>query len=246
MPLPVAAPLPTTRELAARAILSTSALVSQVPVHPAVSVTQPQQKEEPLPVTQLKAIFARSETGQKILQRPNRCMFSKPSPEATDAYDLEVVKAIRNNEIEKLRALQRNGKSLDACNRFGESLIHMACRRSDLGMVKFLVEEAGVRVDVRDDFGRLPLHDACWTTLPNFEVMDVLIKASSPALLLSEDVRGHTPYHYARREHWTDWVQFLNDRDQLISQRLLFSSHNEMRLKTYCHVNFHTLQRYFL
>ena len=194
---------------------------------------------EPSPVTHLRNVFAQSPMGKNLLlllqqqQRQNNnnnnihrssssysSIITKPKPEAIEAYDLEVVKAIRNSDIAKLRELHGKGKSLDACNRFGESLIHMACRRSDLPLVTFLVEECKVNVSVRDDFGRCILHDACWTTVPNFGVMDVLIRNVSPEMLLAPDVRGHTPFHYARKEHWNQWVQFLTERQDVMLRRL--------------------------
>lgn len=96
----------------------------------------------------------------------------------------------------------------------------MACRKGDVDMVKFLINEAQVQVNVHDDFGRTPFHDALWTQTPNFAIMDVLLESISPLLLLMHDVRCHTPFHYARREHWNEWVVFLKDRSRLIGERL--------------------------
>ncbi len=96
----------------------------------------------------------------------------------------------------------------------------MACRRGCLEVVDFLVYEAQVKLDVRDDFERTPLHHALWTTMPNFGVTDALLKQIPPEMLLNEDVRGHTPFHYARKEHWNDWVFFLQARNNFLLQRL--------------------------
>lgn len=161
-----------------------------------------------------------TESGKQIVSHPPRYSFQKPSEEATDAYDMAAVKAIRASDVSKLRALLEEGKTFNACNRFGESLIHMACRRGDVDVVKFLIYDAHVSVDVRDDFGRTPLHDACWTATPNFDVMEVLLKCAPPELLLAEDVRGHSPFHYARREHWDQWVKFLSSKSQLLLKQL--------------------------
>jgi ankyrin repeat protein len=98
--------------------------------------------------------------------------------------------------------------------------LHLACRRGDVSVVRFLIDEAKVRVNVQDDYGRTPFHDAMWTCRPVFEVMDVLLRASSPEMLLYEDVRGHTPFHYARREHYEDWLRFVNERKEVILKRL--------------------------
>lgn len=119
-------------------------------------------------------------------------------------------------------------------------------------LVRFLLEEIGVRINVKDDYGRYvcwcdadavvgrlvlrwihhshntsplslinrtPLHDACWTPTPNFEIMDVIIKATDVSMLLAPDIRGHTPFDYARREHWAAWVKFFSDRKDMLLQQ---------------------------
>jgi len=135
--------------------------------------------------------------------------FSKPGQPEMEAYDNDVISAIRNRDIETLRQMKKNGRSLNACNRFGESLLHMACRRGFSDVVQFLVTEGEARITVKDDYGRTPLHDACWTPEPNYEVMEVLLSVIDPSMLLTEDVRGHTPFDYSRREHWGSWVEYL-------------------------------------
>jgi len=56
--------------------------------------------------------------------------------------------------------------------------------------------------------------------MPNFDVMDALLRYVPPDLLLSEDVRGHTPFHYARKEHWEQWLEFLKERQDLLLKQL--------------------------
>ena len=182
--------------------------------------SKPKPPQEPTPVVVLKEIFAKSPGGQAVLKRPSRCAFAKPSQESIDAYNLRAVRAIREKNVPMLRTMLEEGVSLDACNRFGESLIHMACRRGDVNVVKFLLLEGRVNIHVRDDFGRTPLHDACWTAEPNFSVMDTLLEYAPTELLLAEDVRGHTPFHYARKEHWESWVSFLKEREAKLSTLL--------------------------
>ena len=102
----------------------------------------------------------------------------------------------------------------------GESLLHLACRRSHVDTVMFLIHEAKVRVDGRDNIGRTVLHDACWRTIPDFALMSALLSAVSPHLLLAEDTRGHTPFEYTRKHHSTEWVEFLRANQELIRLRL--------------------------
>jgi Ankyrin repeats (many copies) len=180
---------------------------------------------EPSPVKFLYKLFGTSEQGRRIISKrslssPPLLTWEKPSQEALDAYDLSVVQAIREGNIDALRKMLQEGKSMNACNKFGESILSMACRRGHVETVKFLVTEANVKINMRDDFGRLPYHDTCWTAVPNEKVMDILLTVSSPELLIEKDVRGHTPFHYARREHWDDWVKFLEGRSDKLLKAL--------------------------
>jgi ankyrin repeat protein len=129
----------------------------------------------------------------------------------TEMYDQKVVNAIRSNDVESLRKLHAGGTNLQCGNRFGETLIHLACRRSDKNLVSFLLDEAGVSLRVRDDFGRTPFHDACWRAEPDLDLLDMLLDRV-PELLMLSDKRGHTPLSYSRREHWDKLVPFLLDR----------------------------------
>ena len=134
--------------------------------------------------------------------------FHEPTQEEIDSYDMSKIAAIRSQNITELRQMHESGKTLQSCNRFGESLIHMACRRGFNEVVEFLIREAGVSINIRDDYGRTPLHDACWTCEPNFALIDALIN-EEPRLLFICDARGVTPIQYARKEHWNEWKAFL-------------------------------------
>mmetsp|Transcript_14832 Transcript_14832/g.18092 ORF Transcript_14832/g.18092 Transcript_14832/m.18092 type:complete len:271 (-) Transcript_14832:127-939(-) len=134
--------------------------------------------------------------------------FLQISEKHIEAYDNEVVKAVREQDVSILREFLKDGKQLQCCNRFGESLIHMACRRGQTEVVRFLIKEANVTLRVKDDLGRTPMHDACWTVVPNFELMELILH-HEPDLMLIKDVRGHSPFSYARQDHWKDWRDFL-------------------------------------
>lgn len=131
--------------------------------------------------------------------------------ESEEMYIQEAVDAVRSNDVEALRRLAQAGSNLQCGNRFGETLIHLACRRSHTDVVTFLVKEAGVSIKVRDDYGRTPMHDACWRATVDVDLMDLLMD-TCPELLLLSDKRGHTPLDYARREHWDVLIPFLNER----------------------------------
>lgn len=135
----------------------------------------------------------------------------KPTEEMIAAYCNETLKAARAGNVDQLRQMLQSGKSLDCCNRFGESLIHLACRRGNLDLVRFLILDAKVTLLVRDDYGRSILHDAFWTPQPQLDLVDFLLE-HVPDLLCVRDVRGHAPVDYVRQEHKASWLDFLRQR----------------------------------
>lgn len=199
--------------------VATLAPAPQIPLtkipRPSIDITHP--------LTFLKLVLSVAPEGKALLLNHQQTFhFRKPSQEEIDSYDLEVVGAVRSGSIEKLREIMDRGrKTFNACNRFGESLIHMACRRGNVDVVRLLLKEGSARTDIRDDYGRTPAHDACWTAEANIDVMDVLLHHIPIAMLLTEDVRGFTPFQYARKEHWPIWIEFLKDRRLILLKRLV-------------------------
>ena len=151
----------------------------------------------------------------------NGAPLSLNKTDATEGYTMEAVGAIRSNDVAALRYMLENGHSFDACNANGEYLIHLACRRSQPETVEFLINEAKVRVDVRDTMGRTVLHDVCWKSSPDLEMMSKVLQIAPPELLIAKDLRGHTPFDFARKQHWGKWIQFLMDNQEMIRERLI-------------------------
>jgi ankyrin repeat protein len=140
--------------------------------------------------------------------------FIRPTPQMVQAYTMEASMTVRDNDLlEKLKELYALGVTLESCNRF-ESLVHIACRRGHTRMVKFLVKEVKVSVHIADDMNRLPLHDACWASKPNFEIVELLLR-EAPEHALCADKRGHTPFDFTRNPDWTEWVSFLFEHGSL-------------------------------
>lgn len=166
------------------------------------------------PVQFIRSLFPKDQ------DRHNSQPWTPVSADDYDSYDMESVQAIRAKDVDKLRELLEDGKCFDACNKNGETLLHLACRRGDLKTVQFLIEEAQVQTDVCDDMGRTILHDVCWRPSPDLELMAALISVLSPHVLISADRRGHTPFDYTRREHWSEWMDFLHEKQSLIEQRV--------------------------
>jgi len=134
-------------------------------------------------------------------------------------YSVDIVTATREEDLPQLRSFFSQGRSLACGNRYGERLLHMACRRGFFPIVSFLTEEANCPIRITDDCGRTPLHDALWHRDCQYATVDLLLR-KDPSLLLMCDKHGHTPFEYARREHWEHWKQFLWDRREHILRSL--------------------------
>ncbi|CAM9971584.1 unnamed protein product, partial [Phaeothamnion confervicola] len=124
-------------------------------------------------------------------------------------YDLEFVTSIRNGDMQTLARLQREGRSMNACNRFGESVLHLAARRGCLEVMRAMLA-GGASVAVSDDYGRTPLHDACWTSRPRFDVVQLILDCDVN-LLRVVDSRGVPPLGYIKRDLWAAWAAFLDE-----------------------------------
>jgi len=147
--------------------------------------------------------------------------FCEANEEGIAAYTIEVTKAVREQDIDKLRAHLESGKTLQCANRFGESIVHIACRRGSTKILEFLLNEAKVDCRVVCDYGRTSLHDACWTSKPNFVLVGLLLDRC-PDLLYVTDKRGFTPLDYVRAGEHGAWCKFLAERgiDKLLPQEL--------------------------
>jgi len=133
------------------------------------------------------------------------------TPQDLKSYNIEVVQAVRDNNLALLTEYHNSNFNLSCSNQFGESILHMACRRGFYDCVKFLVEVANVNINICDDFGRTPLHDSFWTSKPNFKVCDLLLN-KDPFMLLVTDIRGCTPLSYARKADFNSWCEYFERR----------------------------------
>eukprot|EP00978_Attheya_sp_CCMP212_P022110 scaffold65547_cov36-Attheya_sp.AAC.1 len=157
----------------------------------------------------------------KFASLDRKDFFLAITEEQVAGYNNELTSAVRGEDIAALRRMHRMGKTLQCCNKFGESIVHMACRTGSTKLLQFLLEEGNVSLRVTDDFGRTPLHDACWSREPDFCLIRLLV-SRDPDLLLLADKRGVPPLGYVRRDHWGQWSRFLNEnRDMIIPRELI-------------------------
>lgn len=168
------------------------------------------------PLEKLTAILlSRGMPYQTVSYMSVRDSYVSITDEMMEAYNAELMSAVRQNDIGKVRELHRAGHQLQCCNRFGESIVHTAARRGHFEILYFLAQHH-VSMRVLCDHGRTPLHDACWTTTPNFNAITFLIR-ECPDFLFTADNRRLTPLSYVPREAWGLWLFYLDS---------LFTSNN--------------------
>ena len=129
------------------------------------------------------------------------------TPENVKAYNI-TAQAAREENLAALDKFHKDGVSLQGCNNYGESIVHIVCRRGSSSIFQYLLNQAKVSMRVRDDFGRTPLHDAAWTDKPNFELVHQLL-LDSPDFLFAKDKRGHLALSYVPHQRWAEWCLFL-------------------------------------
>lgn len=132
-------------------------------------------------------------------------------PKDLEAWNFEVLAAVRNGDVELLRRYHQMGRNLKCSNQFGETLMHLACRKTLIPVVEFMIHEVGMPLNIHDDTGRTPLHDAFWTPEPSEELIDLMV-SQCPEMLLVNDKRGHSPLQYSRQAHWDTWNKYLQAR----------------------------------
>lgn len=169
-----------------------------------------------------KAAFKANGFGDlEAIAKDSAARFLPPTAAMLEAYSTSIVMEVRNNNLAEVKKLFREGKfkyGVNACNRFGESILHIACRRGHLEMVKFLIGEAGLSCsEIRDDYHRTPLHDAFWTSTASPDVVEYLLEQPYVVdLLMAKDKRGFTPLDYSRGEDREKWLRFLWERRDLL------------------------------
>ena len=196
--------------------LTSSLTQADAPIAAALAAEQQQQPyyrsldDPPLPPVDflLRVLESRRYDVEPVAALQTAFYHAAPRPDQVAAYDMELVRAVRSSQLERLIALKGAGRAIDACNRFGESIIHMACRRGAPDMVRFLVTSGGLSVNISDDFGRTPLHDACWTATPSFEVIKIILDINRYMVILC-DSRSSLPLSYIHEDHWGAWCEFI-------------------------------------
>mmetsp|Transcript_19325 Transcript_19325/g.21613 ORF Transcript_19325/g.21613 Transcript_19325/m.21613 type:complete len:294 (+) Transcript_19325:99-980(+) len=132
----------------------------------------------------------------------------------------DILQALRSSNVEQLRSFLTEKKNgLKECrNQFGENLLHLACRMGGISwrVIAFLIQEAQVPLNVRDRFGRTPLHHACMSSHPNFDTIECVIRHVPRICLLFEDDTGNIPFDLIPSRCYEGWTRFLSETKNIL------------------------------
>jgi len=137
--------------------------------------------------------------------------------------------AREGNDKELIRTVKKNGtlclfQYASSRGDDGETLIHIICRycrKPDT--LRIFLEETGVDIRVADEYGRTPLHYACWrgdkdssNLEPCFQMIDdIMTSREMVNMFLYSDIHGSVPLSYVPRHHWGKWIQYLSSKKDI-------------------------------
>lgn len=150
---------------------------------------------------------------------------NKPTALQNASYDVHLIGLVKGNDGNSLQDILQAGISANPCNTYGESLVHMVCRRGNDKLLQIMIEN-GCDLQVADDYGRTPLHDACWAAEPAFDTVELLL-GRDVTLFQMQDCRGFLPLSYVRKDHWPAWNDFLDKKKDVYWPNLMETTYSE-------------------
>ncbi|GAX22247.1 hypothetical protein FisN_19Lh317 [Fistulifera solaris] len=134
--------------------------------------------------------------------------YNAPTKLQIASYHAHLVSLVKQNSIETIADILACGLSPNPCNEFGSSLLQIACRRGNVELLEIMLRH-GCSLQVADEFGRTPLHNALYAKQPAFALVKRILQVD-PHLINMADSRGHLAFDYVRKEHCDEWIAFLD------------------------------------
>ncbi|KAJ3690459.1 hypothetical protein LUZ61_019623 [Rhynchospora tenuis] len=124
-----------------------------------------------------------------------------------------LVDAAQSGDLDALRtALDSYEGTIDDPVEDGDTVLHLACLYGHLPCVQYILGR-GANLEIRDEEGALPLHDACAGGFTDIVSYILEFASSNPEsvtrMLNTVDVEGDTPLHHAARGEHMDVVKIL-------------------------------------
>lgn len=204
--------LSSPRRVPRRKSISTTEKVEALPRPPLLV------SHEISPQTYLgSTVLARGYSNQQF-HALDTAYYNEPTPFQRASFGEYFVGVVRGGNVSALHKCLVAGLCPNASNAHGETVLHLVCRASLKEGFRLLMS-FGADVQVADNCGRTPLHEACWAHKPCFEIIEDILKVDKRMLFVTDSL-GATPLAYVRRENWTPFTRFLmSQKDKLWPDR---------------------------
>jgi ankyrin repeat protein len=120
------------------------------------------------------------------------------------SFRLSLIEAVKENHLVTVKALLDAGADVNAQDKFGDSLLHLAAVRGLKEMSAMLIA-GGADVAARDERGLTPLHAAAWGG--HKEILVLLLNKNVDINVRSTD--GLTPLHMAALSGHKETIEYL-------------------------------------
>jgi hypothetical protein len=131
-----------------------------------------------------------------------------PTPLQLASYSVHILKmVVINKDQHALLDMLTCGISPNACNKFGESLLHRVCNFGQDKLLKIFLD-CGADIQISDGPGRTPMHEVCRRPRPSFNTFELLLQQDA-RLLHMKDAAGAAPLSFIRVEQYGAWNEFL-------------------------------------
>lgn len=127
----------------------------------------------------------------------------QPVSPSAYALGMKAMNAVQFGDVETLRSCLAKGVPATFTDRFGHSLLHRSCRRSNYDLFRTLLQR-GANILCIDDCGRTCLHEVCWGNKSFDPRIVVALMERAPDLITGVDRLGAAPLDYL---HNTDALQ---------------------------------------
>jgi ankyrin repeat protein len=131
-----------------------------------------------------------------------------PTPLQLASYDVHILKmVVLDKDAHALLDMLTCGISPNACNKFGESLLHRVCKFGQDKLLQVFLE-CGADIQISDGTGRTPMHEVCRRPRPSFRTFELLLQQDA-RLIHMQDSAGATPLSFIRADQYDAWIAFL-------------------------------------
>jgi hypothetical protein len=131
-----------------------------------------------------------------------------PTPFQLASYDVHILKMVAlDKDPHAVDDILACGISPNACNEFGESLLHLVCKFGQDKLLQVFLE-CGADIQISDCAGRTPMHEVCSRSRPSFKTFDLLLQQDT-RLIHMQDAAGATPLSFVRADQYGAWNTYL-------------------------------------